>query len=54
MRSLLLALDDTPAGASAVKLALSLAARHNAAVTGASVQMATRAHRAFDTATLVL
>jgi nucleotide-binding universal stress UspA family protein len=37
MRSLLLALDDTPAGAGAVKLALSLATRHNAAVTGASV-----------------
>jgi nucleotide-binding universal stress UspA family protein len=37
MRSLLLALDDTPAGAGAAKLALSLAAKHDAAVTGASV-----------------
>ncbi|HVZ50996.1 MAG TPA: universal stress protein [Pseudolabrys sp.] len=37
MRSLLLALDDTPASEGATKLALSLAARHDAAVTGATV-----------------
>lgn len=37
MRSLLVALDDTPASAGATKLALSLAAKHDAAVTGATV-----------------
>lgn len=37
MRSLLLALDDTPAGAGAAMLALCLATKHDAAVTGASV-----------------
>ena len=37
MRSVLVALDDTPAGAGAAKLALSLAARHGAAVTGVGV-----------------
>ena len=37
MRSLLLALDDTPAGASAAVFAVSLAAAHNASVTGVSI-----------------
>lgn len=37
MRSLLLALDDTPGGAGASTFALDLAARHNAAITGASI-----------------
>jgi nucleotide-binding universal stress UspA family protein len=37
MRSLLLALDDTPAGASAAVVAMSLAAAHNASVTGVSI-----------------
>ena len=37
MRSLLVALDDTPAGAGAVKFALFLATKHDAAVTGTSV-----------------
>ena len=37
MRSLLLALDDTPAGASASEFAMSLAAAHDASVTGVSI-----------------
>ncbi|MGE0422240.1 MAG: universal stress protein [Reyranellaceae bacterium] len=37
MRSLLLALDDTPAGASAMAFAVSLAAAHNASATGVCI-----------------
>jgi hypothetical protein len=37
MRSLRVALDDTPAGAAAIKLALSLATRHGATLTGLGV-----------------
>ena len=37
MRSLLVALDDTPASAGALNLALSLATKHDAAVSGATV-----------------
>lgn len=37
MRSLLVALDDTPASAGAMRLALSLAEKHAASITGATV-----------------
>jgi hypothetical protein len=37
MRSLLVALDNTPAGAATIKLALSLATRHRATLTGLGV-----------------